>query len=239
MNSDKEYLKYLYVDIEEPLRLGFCEEIKLASDFSIYRTSDIFLWKELSSDYQVNLIIDYFRNLKKKSEKEVLICAHGNYGIKKLIDEINFKLFNPCYLAVKTDNVSYDIKTDLVIKKLSLDYAELIGSTYRMIKDYPNRVELAQEFINRGVFGGFVNDKCIGFIGMHEEGTMGMLEVLPEYFHRGYGSALEMYLCNHLISENRIPFCHIINGNEASIKLQKKIGLYVFSEEHMVYWGSS
>lgn len=31
------------------------------------------------------------------------------------------------------------------------------------------------------LFGGFLGDKLVGFIGEHPEGSIGILEVLPEF----------------------------------------------------------
>ena len=54
---------------------------------------------------------------------------------------------------------------------------------------------------------------------------MGILEVLPEYRRRGYGLALEQFLIAWHLERGWTPFGHVIDGNEASIRLQKKAGL--------------
>lgn len=74
------------------------------------------------------------------------------------------------------------------------------------------------------MFGAFVQDACAGFIGTHAEGSIGMLEVLPEFRRRGIAAALETFLVNALLREDRVPFAQIVTGNAASFSLHKKLG---------------
>ena len=64
-----------------------------------------------------------------------------------------------------------------------------------------------------------------GFIGTHSEGSMGMLEVFPEHRRKGYGMMLESYLIRWHLERGWTPFGHVIDGNEASIRLQQKAGM--------------
>lgn len=73
-----------------------------------------------------------------------------------------------------------------------------------------------------------------GFIGTHEEGAMGMLEVFEPYRHRGIGLALEKYLINRTLEKGYTPYCQVFSDNEASIRLQEKLGLKVCRKK--IYW---
>ena len=75
------------------------------------------------------------------------------------------------------------------------------------------------------IWGLYENDRLAGFIGLHSEGSMGMLEVLPEYRHKGYGYALEAHLIDVHLQRGWVLYCHVIDGNEASLHLQRKLGL--------------
>lgn len=80
------------------------------------------------------------------------------------------------------------------------------------------------ERLRAGVmFGAFINGSCAGFIGNHAEGSIGMLEVLPEYRRQGIASALETFVVNRLLSEGKVPFAQIVIGNEASFELHRKL----------------
>lgn len=75
-----------------------------------------------------------------------------------------------------------------------------------------------------------------GFIGMHNEGSLGMLEVLPPFRRQGVAAALEADAVNRLLQKGFTPYAHIIEGNGASIQLQEKLGLCFAREK--VYWVS-
>ena len=74
------------------------------------------------------------------------------------------------------------------------------------------------------IFGIFENNKIAGFIGVHGEGSIGMLEIFPEYRRKGYGYILEAYVIEQLLDKGYVPYCHVVEGNDASYKLQEKLG---------------
>lgn len=73
-----------------------------------------------------------------------------------------------------------------------------------------------------------------GFIGTHEEGGMGMLEVFEPYRHRGIAMALEKFLINRTLEKGHTPYCQVFTDNGASINLQQKLGLRLCRKE--IYW---
>ena len=86
------------------------------------------------------------------------------------------------------------------------------------------------------MFGIDAEGELAAFAGVHAEGSMGMLEVLPAYRRRGMGEALEAWLIGWMLERGRVPFCQIFDGNEASLRLQKKLGLKLASGR--LYWVS-
>ena len=77
------------------------------------------------------------------------------------------------------------------------------------------------------MYGIFVEDELAGFIGEHDEGSMGMLEVFPAYRRQGLGLALESFQINRILEEGRMPYDQVILGNEKSLSLQKKLGMTI------------
>lgn len=61
-----------------------------------------------------------------------------------------------------------------------------------------------------------------------------LLEVFPAYRRRGLAAALVQGMMRRRLAEGAIPFGHIVEGNEPSLRLQKKLG-FSFSKE-FVYW---
>ncbi|MDD4311433.1 MAG: GNAT family N-acetyltransferase, partial [Eubacteriales bacterium] len=101
---------------------------------------------------------------------------------------------------------------------------------YHMVED----VRYIRERIEADMFGVFLNGEIAGFVGTHEERSMGLLKILPEYRRLGLAYALEARLINHLLSQGRVPFCQVAIVNNASIRLQQKLGLVL--SDHVVYW---
>lgn len=86
------------------------------------------------------------------------------------------------------------------------------------------------------VYGAFYDEKIVGFIADHEEGSIGMLYVLPEYRKRHVAMALETYCMNLAVERGEIPYGQVVLGNEASIRLQEKMGI-CFAKETIVWMG--
>ena len=84
------------------------------------------------------------------------------------------------------------------------------------------------------LFAGYRNGTLCAFIGFHDDGSGGMLEVLPEFRRLGIGSAMEIFLNNEALRRGWTPFGQIFVGNEASRKLQQSLGLIMADGE--IYW---
>ena len=137
----------------------------------------------------------------------------------------------PCYQAAfkgKEPVPEYEVP-GLEIRPLEQKHLSFVCKNYDDDEDYiKSRIEY-------GMLGAFdESGNCAGFIGFHGEGSMGLLTVLPEYRRKGIGIALEAKNLNRRLSEGRIPFGHVVVGNEKSEGLQKKIGME-FSEK-IVTW---
>ena len=137
----------------------------------------------------------------------------------------------PCYQAAykgKEPVPEYEVP-GIEIKPLTEENLSFVCKNYDDDEDY------IKSRINYGMLGAFDEEgNCAGFIGFHGEGSLGLLKVLPEYQRRGIGIALEAKNLNRRLSERRIPFGHVVVGNEKSMGLQKKIGME-FSEK-IVTW---
>ena len=109
------------------------------------------------------------------------------------------------------------------IRPLTQAYAAVAAEHYHLIDD--SLSYLTARIAAGRMWGLFEDGRLAGFIGMHSEGSMGMLEILPEYRRKGYGYALEAFLIAWHLQQGWTPYCHVIDGNEASLHLQKKLGL--------------
>ena len=90
------------------------------------------------------------------------------------------------------------------------------------------------EAIDRGMLGIFAEGELAGFIGTHDEGSMGMLHVRPQYRLQGLAEALERAMIARLLARGEIPFAHVTVGNAPSLALQHKLGMALGSD--LIHW---
>lgn len=166
------------------------------------------------------LALPDFNIIEVKSEE----CA------QKLREVFGFNGCNPCSQWYYPNKIPPQLP-DCDIRPLTQEYAQLAGKHYYEEYDYVrSRIEAER------MWGLFADRKPAGFIGMHSEGAMGLLEVFPEYRHKGYGYALEAFLITLHLQRGWTPYCHVIDGNEASIRLQKKLGMECASLPAIWIW---
>ncbi len=93
--------------------------------------------------------------------------------------------------------------------------------------------EVLQKIVGHGqlYLGYEPGGECVGFIGQHMEGSVGLLEILPEHRRKGYGAELEAFLIGEMLRQGLIPYCQFETSNHASRALQKKLGLRVMDGE--------
>ena len=75
-------------------------------------------------------------------------------------------------------------------------------------------VSYMEDAIDRGMLGAFVDGQPAGFIATHIEGSMGMLEVLPEYRRRGIGEALLLAMTAFCLERGIYPYGQVWADNE-------------------------
>ena len=83
---------------------------------------------------------------------------------------------------------------------------------------------LGERLDNQQIFGIFVSGQIAGFAGFHTEGSLGMLEILPDWRRRGYACLLQSHLTRLRLCLGFVPFTQVKAGNQASLALQKKCG---------------
>jgi len=81
---------------------------------------------------------------------------------------------------------------------------------------------------------GYHQGRGIGFVGEHLEGSMGLLYVFPAYRHRGFGAALEKHMIARTMERGLVPFGQVEKDNNASLRLQEKLGMT--RSENRILW---
>ena len=136
----------------------------------------------------------------------------------------------PCYQGVYLKKTPFYPDTkELEVRLLHEEEAKSAAALYGF------SVEEAIEHIRLGlIYGGFVNNELAAMIGMHLQGSMGLLFVSEKYRHRGYAEIMEKYTIDRILERGLVPYCQVVEGNTASLALQSKLGLEM--SKNMLYW---
>lgn len=135
-----------------------------------------------------------------------------------------------CFQAVYTRAEPPVLNQNIQIHVAADEDLKMIVDNYKMLDEQ----EIKKIIQRRELFIGTHDNKIVGFVGQHLEGSMGLLEILPMYRGNGYGTALESYMIAHMLERNLTPFCQVEADNYKSLGLQKKSGLTI-TDEH-VFW---
>ena len=226
-STAKEYLAQ-----NSLLHIGMTEAIARGTANIIYAEADGVLIKELKSGaYMISVPhIDKGKELMRGIEECSLILVHQEFMLNYIKEKFGLTQILECFQSVYRKKERGAIKNSLEIKKIGQEQANTILRFYDKLSE-----EEVHEIIKEGaLFGGYKNGVLIGFIGIHLEGSIGILEVLPEYRRCGYGEELESYMVNVMLDKGRVPFGQVLEDNTRSIELQKKLGFQLSEEK--VYW---
>ena len=119
---------------------------------------------------------------------------------------------------------------ELTVREAGEQDLPLLLSAYDLI----GADELRQIVERKKLLLGYDGEQCVGFVGEHLEGSMGLLFVFPAFRRKGYAAALERFMISRTLAEGYTPFGQVEKNNPASLALQKKIGMTV--SENLISW---
>lgn len=135
------------------------------------------------------------------------------------------------YQAVYThDVIQTETNHRLNIKVLDfadLDIAKKYFNTY-------NSVYLEDRVANQKLWVAYDDEAVAGFVGIHDEGSIGLLLVTPDYRGKGYGKVLLTFMTNYFLKNKQTPYSQIAIDNVKSIQLHQSLG-YTLSSEKVVW----
>lgn len=112
-------------------------------------------------------------------------------------------------------------ETELEIRPLDPSHLPVVLDNYHM----EDRDYLARLIGQGALYGAFDGSALTGFAGCHSEGSMGLLEVLPQYRRQGIASLLQTFMIDLELSRQHIPYGQVFDGNEPSMALQRSLGM--------------
>lgn len=124
----------------------------------------------------------------------------------------------------------------VTVKRLAPSLAQTVRDAYVKHGAAGYTVEqVAALMRDKGVFGAIVGGKLAGFVGRHDDGNMGMLEVFEPFRRRGIGIALAQFMIAYVMTFGRTPICDVFTDNAASLAMQTKLGMT--AAHGYTFWG--
>lgn len=198
----------------------------------LYADEDgILIHEKVSDGYMVSApTLEKGKQLLSNIRHCKLIACHEDF----LVDYIKNKYKLPqqltCYQLIYPQKDPISMKDRLRIKELTSTDIPFIMKNY----DKLSLEEITKIIELKHLFGGYIHDTLVGFVGSHLEGSMGLLEIFKEYRGNGYGIELEIFMINRFLEKGLTPFAQVETDNIISLNLQKKLGL--IPSETPVYW---
>lgn len=217
------------IDMLEILHVASSETLVSGDSGTLLRNGNLYLLSceaNASSAFLPLLIKDL------DGDPDRMIVLHGPELREPLLQDHGFSLVMDCRHAIyqKTDPVSYSLPENTEIRRLDQTHLDFVHRHYHTVDD----VGYIRERIEEGMFGVFLEGQIVGFAGTHDERSMGLLEILPEYRRLGLAYALEAHIINDLLLCGRVPFCQVSIQNEPSLALQRKLGLTISNS--VIHW---
>lgn len=149
------------------------------------------------------------------------VTVHEDFYAPLLQQRFGLTLGQRCWQLVYLDGAPLPLpQSGLRVRQLGLDHLAQISAHYPM-----GGPDYLTFLLTRGeLYGAFQGGELWGFIGRHAEGTIGLLEVLPQYRRRGAAALLESFMANLELSRGHIPYGQVFDGNEPSLALQRRLG---------------
>ena len=230
--------KLLHIDMIELINRG--RAILVARDEDKILLKD----KDTGIVYYTGDSVEFLKGLPDPVRQSIFkIVIHQREMTSAVCELFGLEDTLVCYQSVYTQREKMSVsglyradgkptEDGLVIRPLTLEQHDAVKSTYELLEDAGEDDEYGAEYvrerIERGcMLGAFIHDEFAGYIGFHDDGSMGMLHVFQEYRGRKIGKALETYLINYALELGQIPYGQVVEGNEASRRLQESLGLHM------------
>lgn len=139
----------------------------------------------------------------------------------------------PYYFYIYERTEPLPLRGALAIKPLTLADVPVVEEHYALLSP----AEIRRHVADGWVWGGYNEQgELVGFIGEHDEASMGMLEVFPQYRRHGYARELQGASINRLLAAGRIPYSQVALDNVASRALQRSTNMTQASTIHAWCW---
>ena len=220
---NKDYL--LNVDMIECIRRDICR-ILYASDKAVLIVADSG-WVHMLSCEDRELGLELIR-----THQPPWVVLH-QMDMREAVAGLGYRIGDQCWQSAYTKTTPME-ETLADIRRLDRRFLKRIADNYELADE-----EEIAALLDAGViYGAFAGGELAGFIGKHEEGSVGLLFVFPEFRRMGIAEALERNYVNRELAEGNVAYGQIFVGNTPSRQLQEKLGMD-FSDKFICWCGKS
>lgn len=220
---NKDYL--LNVDMIECIRRDICR-ILYASDKAVLIVADSG-WVHMLSCEDRELGLELI-----KTHQPPWVVLH-QMDMREAVAGLGYRIGDECWQSAYTKTTPME-ETLADIRRLDRRFLKRIADNYELADE-----EEIAALLDAGViYGAFAGGDLAGFIGKHEEGSVGLLFVFPEFRRMGIAEALERNYVNRELAEGNVAYGQIFVGNTPSRQLQEKLGMD-FSDKFICWCGKS
>ena len=220
---NKDYL--LNVDMIECIRRDICR-ILYASDKAVLIVADNG-WVYMLSCEDRELGLELI-----KTHQPPWVVLH-QMDMREAVAGLGYRIGDECWQSAYTKTTPME-ETLADIRRLDRRFLKRIADNYELADE-----EEIAALLDAGViYGAFAGGDLAGFIGRHEEGSVGLLFVFPEFRRMGIAEALERNYVNRELAEGNVAYGQIFVGNTPSRQLQEKLGMD-FSDKFICWCGKS
>jgi tRNA (guanine37-N1)-methyltransferase len=225
-NVANEYLNRDWlrnVDMLEAIRLGLVD-IVYAGDDGVLLASEVrnAVWISAVNE----TVADRLVSLAGSPEMAVV---HDPYSLSAAVMTLNLKVNELCHQCalLPGEEIAPRELAGFEFRTLTLEDAEFVATNYSLglgLEYVTNRIAAG---VMIGAYPLDAPNTMAAFIGTHQQGAMGLLEVMPAYRRLGLGESLTWHLIVQQLRNGNIPFGQIVEGNEASKSMSRRLGFTI------------
>ena len=238
LNECKEKLmqqKMLHMDMIEMINRGRATLVAKGKNDYLLQDNEAGYFHHTGTDKDFFFTIP--REVRLSIKKIILHQEEMVEPVQKLLN-LNEKLV--CYQSVYTQrerlpitglyrNDGQPTEIGLTIRPLTMEYVDIVQSEYDRA-EYQKVTEFGyiKDRIKKGcIYGAFLGEELAGFIGIHNDDSIGMLRVFKQHRGKKIGKALQTFIMNKLLEMGWMPYGQFLVGDENSERIQKTLGMYM------------
>lgn len=168
------------------------------------------------------------------NEAKCFVCSTEE-ECKAVMQKFGFAKSKPCYQIWYKKPFGVEIPQDTEVKILTPtdENIDFVTQTYTLGFSREAIKTLMTDF---DFYATYTDGEISGYIGRHDEGSIGILEIMPKFRRRGLGAFLVDYSVKKVVESGDVAYCHIVKDNVGSLNMHLKMNFTPCDK--LVWWCS-